>query len=291
ARAALPSASRRAGSSASATTASASAAASPTGTRRPETPFSIASSAPTVVVETTGRPTAIASSVVCAIASRRELCTTTSMAARRPVRDHDAGVDRTPGEAVDPARPFQLVGGAQEEGDAAARAGRAPEGRHARRLLPLDDDDVGLLGPHRRADAEHPLRPRTADVGPHGNASARRRLEPRRAGPPEERRAVAARGEPGGGVDHPALDAAEAPAAVRVDEEEAHAAGAHCRRAPAPRQAWFDCAERVRTFARFQSAPGSSTVVFTDLASFVDRQAGNRRARCLSLRLSQSPGA
>src|SRR5207247_7625819 len=66
--------------------------------------------------------------------------------ARRPVRDDDARVDRPPGEAIDPARPLELVGRTQEEDDAAARAGDAPEGRHARRLLALDADDVGLLG-------------------------------------------------------------------------------------------------------------------------------------------------
>src|SRR5207244_10588608 len=204
--------------------------------------------------------------------------------ARRPVRDHDAGIDRPPGEAIDPARPLEFVGGAQEEGDAAACAGGAPEGRHARRLLALDDDDVGLLGPHRRADAEHALGPRTADVGPHANAGPRRRLEPRRAGPTEERRAVAARGEPGGRVDHPALDAAEAPAAVRVDEEEAHAAGAHCRWAPAPRQAWSGlrgagviAARASRPAARGHEVHllaadlGGQGVVFTDLASLLDR--------------------
>jgi len=47
----------------------------------------------------------------------------------------------------------------------------------------------------------------------------------------------------------------------------------------------------VRTFARFQSAPGSSTVVFTDLASFVDPQAGTRRARCLGLPVRDMSGS
>src|SRR5439155_6459164 len=108
----------------------------------------------------------------------------------------------------------------------------APEGGHARRLLALDAHDVGRLRAHRRADAEHPLRPRAADVGEHAEPGARRPVEPRRARAPEERRVMTARREPGGRVDHPALDAAEALAAVRVDEEDAHSGplgAAYCR--------------------------------------------------------------
>src|SRR5256885_598707 len=138
ARAASPSAARRAGSRARARMPSARAAASPTGTRRPETPSSIASSAPTGTDgELVGPEAELCALSGCLRARPSEAGELHALPedvhllgrpealrrvpARRPVRDDDARVDRPPGEAIDPARPLELVGRTQEEDDAAAR--------------------------------------------------------------------------------------------------------------------------------------------------------------------------
>jgi len=58
---------------------------------------------------------------------------------------------------------------------------------------------------------------------------------------------MTARREPGGRVDHPALDAAEALAAVRVDEEDAHSGRALSVRAgPASSLVDLRCGARGR---------------------------------------------
>jgi hypothetical protein len=130
-------------------------------------PSSIASSAPTVVVETIGRPTAIASSVVCAIASRRELCTTTSIAARQ-----SRHIVALPEERDRAVRAPARRGGT-------ASASRPPPTTKNRALRQARPDE-----PHRREEIVDPFLPREPSDHPdrrrrRGRARARRGRAPR----------------------------------------------------------------------------------------------------------------
>ena len=141
------------------------------------------------------------------------------------VRDHDPCVDVTPGEAVDPAAAVELVRQPEKERHATPGTHRTPQRRHARRLLRLDDHQLGALGPHRLPHAEDARWPGTAKVPAHGQPDAGRMREPRTARPSEEHARVPSPPEAMGGVHNPAFHPAVVRAPVRVDEEETHAAG------------------------------------------------------------------
>src|SRR5262249_18148697 len=128
--------------------------------------------------------------------------------ARGAVRDDEARVDVPPREAVEPAPVRQLVRRPQEQHDAAPRAAGAPEGRHARRLLRLREDEVGSLRTHRRPDPEHARGPGAVDIGADAYACTPCCLEPRGTRPSDEHSRVPPRREARGRVDHPALHAA-----------------------------------------------------------------------------------
>src|SRR5437899_2393460 len=116
ARAARPNAARRSGSRPRAPTPSSSAAGTPNGTERQLAALAHRLRArPLEAREVHALPEDVH------LARRPEAFL--HVPARRTVRDHDARIDRAPGEAVDPARTVELVRGAEKERDPAARAG------------------------------------------------------------------------------------------------------------------------------------------------------------------------